>query len=170
MELAEQLKQDGIAKGLCRQYQMKLKPGMPVGDMVKLFIHGIDFCVKNDYPTLEFMREHFKGESEPYGAFIDDVVTGLKNAPDTVLNGECKAMLEYNGYSVSRVYIRHQSKVSVSVSGNAIVTIDVFDNSYLAVAVAGTDAKVIVNQYGDSSKVECFGNGITHNLINKKTY
>lgn len=170
MELSEQLKQDGIAKGLCRMYQMKLKPGMAIGEMVALFIHGIDFCVKNDYPTLEFMREHFKGKSEPYGAYVDDIIPNLKNAPDTVLNGECKAMLEYDGYSVSRVYFRHQSKASVNVSGNAKVTIDVFDNTYLAVAVAGNDAGVLVNQYGDNANVEHFGNGIKINVINKKTY
>lgn len=169
MELNRQLKQDGIAVGLCSQYQGLLDRSDTVEKMVRLFIRGIDFCIKNDYPTLEFMRKNFKGKSEPYGGYVDDEITGLRNAPDVVLNGECKAILEYDEYSVSRIYIRHSSQAAVNVSDHALVTIDVFDNSHLVVAVAGGDAQVLVNKYGDA-QVECIGSGIKVNSINKKTY
>lgn len=169
MELNRQLKQDGIAVGLCSQYQGLLDRSDTVEKMVRLFIRGIDFCIKNDYPTLEFMRKNFKGKSEPYGGYVDDEITGLRNAPDVVLNGECKAMLEYDEYSVSRIYIRHSSQAAVNVSDHAIVTIDAFDSSHLVVAVAGGDAQVLVNKYGDA-QVECIGSGIKVNNKNKKTY
>ena len=169
MELNRQLKQDGIAVGLCSQYQGLLDRSDTVEKMVRLFIRGIDFCIKNDYPTLEFMRKNFKGKSEPYGGYVDDEITGLRNAPDVVLNGECKAMLEYDECSVSRIYIRHSSQAAVNVSDHAIVTIDAFDSSHLVVAVAGGDAQVLVNKYGDA-QVECIGSGIKVNSINKKTY
>ena len=169
MELNRQLKQDGIAVGLCSQYQGLLDRSDTVEKMVRLFIRGIDCCIKNDYPTLEFMRKNFKGKSEPYGGYVDDEITGLRNAPDVVLNGECKAILEYDEYSVSRIYIRHSSQAAVNVSDHALVTIDAFDNSHLVVAVAGGDAQVLVNKYGDA-QVECIGSGIKVNSINKKTY
>ena len=169
MELNKQLKQDGIAVGLCAQYQGLLDRSDTVEKMVRLFIRGIDFCIKNDYPTLDFMRKNFKGKSEPFGAYVDDEITGLRNAPDIVMNGGCKALLEYDEYSVSRIYIRHSSQAAVNVSDHAIVTIDAFDNSHLVVAVAGGNAQVIVNKYGDA-QVECIGSGIKVNCINKKTY
>ncbi len=169
MELNKQLKQDGIAVGLCAQYQGLLDRSDTVEKMVRLFIRGIDFCIKNDYPTLDFMRKNFKGKSEPFGAYVDDEITGLRNAPDIVMNGGCKALLEYDEYSVSRIYIRHSSQAAVNVSDHAIVTIDAFDNSHLVVAVAGGNAQVIVNKYGDA-QVECIGSGIKVNSINKKTY
>lgn len=137
--------------------------------MVRLFIRGIDFCIKNDYPTLEFMRKNFKGKSEPYGGYVDDEITGLRNAPDVVLNGNCKALLEYDEYSVSRLYVRHGSQAAINVSDHAMLTIDAFDNSHLVVAVAGGNAQVLVNKYGDA-QVECIGSGIKVNSINKKTY
>lgn len=168
MELAEQLKADGIAKGLCQDWQKKLKPGVSVKRLVALFIRGIDFCVKNDYPTLEFMRENFKGISEPYGAFVDGVVNE-SNLPDVVLNGDCKGTLSYYGYSVSRVVVRHTSSISIRVYGNAHVTIDTFDNSTLNLVVAGTKARVLVNKYGNSN-VEVTGNGVKVSLKNKNTY
>ena len=72
MEVVAQLKQDGIEKGLCRLWQMKLKSGLSVAELSDLYIRGIDFCVSEDYPTLDFMRSNFRGQCEPYGIYIDD--------------------------------------------------------------------------------------------------
>lgn len=165
MELVELLRKDGVRKRLCQQYQGLLKGDLSIEDLVKLFIGGVDFCIKYNYPTLDFMREHFKGKSEPYGAFVDDeIVEPLVNVPDVVMNGDCKAMAEYNGFTVSRIFARHNTQMSVNVADHAIVTIDAFDNTFLAIAVSGSNAQVIVNLYGDA-KVDCIGTGI--NVINK---
>lgn len=168
MDLINQLKDDGTSKGLCRQWRMKLQPGMSVEDLANLYIKGIDFCISEDYPTLDFLRKHYKGLCEPYGVFVDDMVKE-RNAPDVVLNGDCKAILEYDGYTVSRIFARHNSQGAVNVSDHAIVTVDLFDNSHLAIAVAGSDAQVIVNLYGNA-RVETFGSGIEIKKHNKKTY
>lgn len=168
MDLINQLKEDGTEKGLCRQWRMKLQQGMSVEALAKLYIEGIDFCISEDYPTLDFLREHFKGSCEPYGVFVDDVVKEC-NAPDVVLNGDCKAILEYDGFSVSRIFARHNSQGAVNVSDNAYVTIDAFDNSNLVIAVAGSDAQVIVNLYGNA-QVEVIGSGVEIKKHNKNTY
>lgn len=167
--LIQQLKDTGNARGLCRPWRLKLKEGMSVEQMATLYIQGIDFCISEDYPTLEFLRSNFKGQCEPFGIFVDDDVTERINAPDTVLNGACRAVLEYNEYSVSRAFIRNNSQVAINVSDNAIVTIDAFDNSNLAIATAGTNARVLVNLYGNA-QVECFGSGIQIKHKNKLTY
>ena len=169
MELKKQLKQDGIAKGLCSQYQGLIDRSQSIEDLVRLFIRGIDFCIKHNYPTLEFMREHFKGISEPYGGFVDDDIPELRNMPDVVLNGHCRAFLEYDGYTVARVVARHNSEGAVNVSERSVVTIDAFDNVKLNVAVSGNDAKVYVNKYGDA-QVECIGQGIIVNNHIKNFY
>lgn len=168
-ELISQLKTDGIAKDLCQQYQGLLERCGDTEKMVQLFFRGIDFCIKNDYPTLDFMRKHFKGKSEPYGGFIDDDVQGLKNEKNVVLNGNCRAMLEYDGYSVSNLFVRHNSQGSVNVSGFAVLDIDAFDNSNLVVAVVGNTARVRVTLYGNA-QVQCIGSGIKVIKKNQKTY
>lgn len=158
MELTAQLKQDGIAKGLCRQWQMKIKPGLDTKQLVELFVRGIDFCVNNDYPTLGFLREHFKGDCEPYGVYIDDDVAAI-NRPEVVLNGKCKGMLAYNDYSVSRAVLRHDTSVNVIVSGNAILTVDIFDDAAMHLVTVGDRATVWVNKYGNS-QVSFVGQGV----------
>ncbi len=168
MELVQQLKKDGIDKGLCRLWRMKLRQDIDYKSLIELYIRGIDFCIMNDYPTVDFIREHFKGKCEEFGVFIDDDVE-QKNAPNIVLNGNCRAFLEYDGYSVANIYARHNTRGSVNVSDNSIVTIDIFDDSELNVATAGDDAKVFVNVYGNAN-VECLGSGIKVINKNKKTY
>ena len=167
MEVIQQLKQDGIAKGLCQPWQNKLRDGVSVKRLVDLYVRGIDFCIKNDYPTLEFIRDNFKGKCEQYGVYIDDSVTE-KDRKTIVLNGDCKAMLEYGGYSVSTVFVRHNSQAAIVASKFANVTIDAFDNSHLVVAVTGK-ARVSVNLYGDAS-VEVIGNDVKIRKTNKRVY
>lgn len=53
MELVQQLKEDGKAKGLCRMWQMKLKTGLDYEQLIQLYIRGIDFCISENYPTLD---------------------------------------------------------------------------------------------------------------------
>lgn len=168
MELVDTLKKDGIDKGLCRMWQMKFRKGMDTKALIEMYIKGIDFCIAEDYPTLDFIRDNFKGICEPYGAYVDDEID-LENTPDIVLNGDCKAMLRYNGFHVSRIYARHNSQIAVNAEDNSLVTIDAFDSANLVVATAGDKAQVIVNIYGDA-QVNCIGSGIQVHNKNKKSY
>lgn len=152
MELIDQLKKDGIDKGLCRLWQGKLRKGLTTEQLVQLYFQGIDFCISEDYPTLDFLRTHFKGLCEPFGVFVDEDVAEHKIAQDTVLNGACRAMLAYDSYTVSRLYVRHTSTAGVAVADNAIVTIDLFNDAKLHLAATG-NAKVLVNIYGDGPTV-----------------
>lgn len=174
MELVEQLRKDGTEKGLCRLWQMKLRGNLDTEALVKLYINGIDFCICEDYPTLDFLRVHFKGNSEPYGVYIDEDMPTLANKADLVLNGACRGMLEYDGYSVSRLYVRHTSETAVNVSDHAVLTIDVFDHSKVHLSVVGDDASVILNVYGSNAQID-FVDGkkpscVIVNYNNKTTY
>lgn len=174
MDLVEQLRKDGTDKGLCLLWQRKLRNGLDTEALVKLYIKGIDFCISEDYPTLDFLRTHFKGICEPYGVYVDEDMPTLVNKPDLVLNGDCRGLLEYDGYSVSRLYVRHTTETAVNVSDHAIVTIDIFDNSKLHLSVSGSDASVIVNVYGAQTTLDFVDGSKPSNVIvnfnNKTTY
>lgn len=159
MEMIEQLKQDGIAKGLCQPWQAKLKDGVSVKRLADLYVRGIDFCIKNDYPTLDFIRENFKGKCEPYGIYIDDHGLNLRELLNVVLLGGCKGTLSYGGYSVCRAFIRHQSEATVKVSGYACITIDVYDDALLNLETVGSNTKVWVNVYGNA-QINNVGKGV----------
>lgn len=168
-ETIQQLKKDAIAKGLCDKWQKKFKDNIEIPALVRMYIKGIDFCIINDYPALNYLRTEIKGKCEAYGVFVDDIVQA-SNLEDVVLNGKCKAELDYFGYSVCRIYARHDSEASIKASENAYLTIDAFDDSILNIEAFGK-SKVNVSQYGDS-KINISGNteNVTVKLMNKKTY
>jgi hypothetical protein len=167
--LIEQLKKDAVSKGLCELWQAKFKTDLSLKMLCKMYIKGIDFCISEDYPTLDFLRDEMKGQCEPFGIFIDDLVQS-SNMTDVVLNGKCKAELSYFDYSVCRIYARHDSVVDIKASENAYLTIDCFDNSVLNIN-ATDKSKVTVAQYGNSI-VNVRGNleNILIRKMNKKTY
>lgn len=169
MDVVSKLKQDGISKGLCKDWQGKLRSNSSVKHLAKLFIRGIDFCISENYPTLEFMVENFKGKCEPYGIYINDKNVFLINKEDVVLNGDCDAELVYDGFSVSKIYVRHNSKVTVHAQQHSLVTIDVFDDSYTKIITDNDKASVLVYVYGNAI-VESIGNGVKVIHKNKKTY
>lgn len=78
-------------------------------------------------------------------------------------------MLEYNGYSVCRAFIRHSSQAAINVSDKAIVTIDAFDDSVIVVATAGSKSQVNVNLYGNA-QAECIGDGIKVKHMKRDSY
>lgn len=169
-EVIRKLKEDGIVKGLCQPWQLKLRNGVSMKRLAELYVKGIDFCISNDYPTLDFIRANFKGKCEPYGIFVDEQHLNATNLPDAVLQGDCKGELHYNGFSVCRAYIRHNSEVTIKVRHNAHLTVDVFDNARLNLEVIGTKARVLVNVYGNDACVVSSGVGIKVSLRNQKTY
>ena len=85
-----------------------------------------------------------------------------------VLNGKSEAMIQYKGYTVSRLYLRHDSEATVCISEFAHVTIDCFDNTRLVVATVGSDAQVLLNVYGQA-QVKATGDGIKVNYKHKNT-
>jgi molybdopterin converting factor small subunit len=169
MEPIEQMRNDGAGKGLCRLYQLRLRDGLSVKDLSDLYKGGMKFCIDNDFPTLDFLREHYRGKCEEYGVYIDDAVAEELHNPDTVvMNGESVAFFRYNEYTVSQLYVRHTSKAAVVVGGNAIVTISLFDDAELVISKATEAASVHVKVYGRAT-VRVLGRPIEIEYKHKNT-
>ena len=57
-KLSEELKSQAIGLGLCEQWTNSW--GNPSEqELINKFLHGIDFCIKHDYPTNEYIKKNF---------------------------------------------------------------------------------------------------------------
>ena len=121
MELVQQLKEDGKAKGLCRMWQMKLKTGLDYEQLIQLYIRGIDFCISENYPTLDFIREHFKGKCEVYGVFVDDEVTSMSEETGGVIAGRLNAFVinQSDQTSIMRQALVYQAEIAANTKLSA---------------------------------------------------
>lgn len=144
MSIQEELKQQAIEYGLCEQWQQEW--GDPTtADLCDKYIRGLDFCIKHEYPTVEYLDEHFKGKVEQYGIYINEEATSIGQT-DVVVNGDSKVDI----YSpiVSSIYVRHNSKIRLYVPAQAFVYVSMFNDCTVEVIEKGEGAKICVSLFG----------------------
>lgn len=137
--------------------------------LLEMYVKGIDFCLANDFPTNDYIRDNFAGKMESYGVHLDESLN-LSNNRRIIALGRCLGRIETNMYNVSEFFLKHDSDLLVIAKGHSFVMIDMFDNSKLHV-IASADAKVCVNHYGGDLKTESCEDAIIKVIEkNQKTY
>lgn len=131
-----------------------------------MYIRGIDFCLSNDYPSNDYIRENFKGAMENKGIYLDDEIN-LVNPRRCVALGRTSGGIAVGGYGVCEIFAKHQSILVLNVSGSAFVEVDMFDDSEVVVN-ATEQAKVHINHYGGKLTTNKQGQSIIK-VVNKET-
>lgn len=145
--LAEQAKMiEGCRKGLAQ-----VKKAKTSDDFVNCYFDNIDFCLAKNFPANDYIKQ-FQNPLAPSGVFVSCKHT-VKNPNKLVLLGKCNFEAEFTDYSVSRLYVKHDSFLIIKASGNAFVMVDALDESFVQVTCRD-NARVIVNLY---SKALCTG-------------
>lgn len=113
--------------GICKEWQEKMKADLSLKNLCEMYFNGDDWSMEKDFPNLETMR-NFRGITEPYGLFTD-YVGYPPTLPKMVFFGDSDVKLNYDGFSVSQLILRHQTKAKITASENAIVIINILDNA-----------------------------------------
>ena len=145
MKINKELAAEAKTKGICKDWYERLLHTEDKHALIQMFLDGIDFCISKDYPSPEFFRL-FDGIRQQYGIFRDEPIQA-ENSKYVVAFGKCEGAVKYTGYEVGQVFIKHESKLTVTASGNSFVMVDVFDNADIEI-IAENNAKVCVNKYG----------------------
>ena len=167
--LGRKLASEAHAKGICKEWYYRLRETNDMHTLVRMFLEGIDFCIKEDYPSAKFFKI-FDGIRQRYGIFMDEQIN-VKDAEYVVAFGKCAGMAEYTDYSAGQIFVKHESELTIAVSCNSFVMVDMFDDS--TVEISGYDnAKIIVNQYGGNLITTADNENVVIKVIHKqsKTY
>ena len=164
MEVNTELALEARQNGICTEWFNRLQKTTDKGELVKMYLEGIDFCLSNEYPSRAYIREHFVGMCEEYGVFLDEAIE-TENFRHVVALGTCYGSASYNGFSVGQVFAKHDSNITIQASGNAFVMVDIFDDTEVKV-IASDSAKVCVNKYGGVVEASSTGKAIIK-IINK---
>lgn len=169
MEVNKRLARDAKKKGICEEWFARLVETKDKGELIKMYLKGIDFCLSNEYPSNEFIRQHFVGTCEAFGVFLDEPITA-ENFQHVVALGDCEGAATYDGWNVGQVFLKHRSRLKVLATGNSFVVVDVFDETAVEVE-ARDNAKVCVNHYGGNITTATGGKAVIK-VIRKqsKTY
>lgn len=124
------LKQQAVGLGLCEKWTQEWDHSYDDWEFCQKFKSGQDFCIKHEYPSLDFVRKYFqKSELMKFGVFVDDLpVRKLENGTYVCL-GDCEGTLEFPRWGTALVYIRHSCRIKISAGDFARVRIKVYDNA-----------------------------------------
>lgn len=155
--------------GICEDWYLELKNEKNTDRILDMYLRGIDFCLANNFPSNEFIRDNFKGKINDKGIYLDSVLIA-KDQPKVVILGSCLGRVETKDFDVCEVFIKDNSEIVITASGNSFVMVDVFDNAKLTV-YSKENANVCVNLYGGNIIQNAQGKGkIKVIRKNKTTY
>lgn len=140
-----------IQAGGCSDGLNQLILSGDINDRIKCFLDRIDFCLAKDFPTLDYMRKNQDALMQ-HSVFVDRKLV-RDNPERLVLLGKCDFEVNFSGFSVSRIYAKHDAFLIVTAKDNSFVVIDALDNAKVFVKTHG-GARVVVNLY---SAAECTG-------------
>ena len=144
-DISKELKKKAINLGLCTEWTERWKN--PTKDeLVDKYVRGIDFCIKHDYPSCKYMKKHFDGIMQKHGVFVNDKIN-LQNPNMVIANGNTSGKIIYDAYSVGTIYARHDSNLTIEVSGHAFIAIEIYDDCNVSV-FQRDKAKVFVYNHG----------------------
>ncbi|MFT3994787.1 MAG: hypothetical protein QM660_10795 [Dysgonomonas sp.] len=157
MTVSEELKEKAVKLGLCKEWTDGwVHPDLD--SLCEMMISGLDFCIKNDYPSNEYIKENFGQIARNHGIFVDEEID-LLNPDVAILNGNTKGKITLSGFVSRDIYVRHDSEVEIDVKYHAVAFIRLFDNSKVKV-INSSSGRVFVYKYTDSfvGDIEVEGN------------
>lgn len=156
VNISEEFRQEARRKGLCDDWFYNWGEPDKQG-LIDKALHGVNFLCNNNYPPLQWIEKHFDRDMlRRNNFFVNDEVHGRNNRPIAVMNGCCNGMLMYDGYTIAKVYIRHDSKIFIDASENCKLFISVYDDADVTIRQSET-ARVYVYTHGDNCRVETIG-------------
>ncbi len=145
-DISNLLLKKAVELNLCQPWQDAWQDEFPA--LMDMYKRGIDFCIENDYPSLDILRKHFKGKTEAYNIFIDADGEVNIHSGTVVVTGDSKLKINVADYGVMSLYVRHASEVNVCSGDHSVISVESYDQSALNVKNA---YRINVYQYNDST-------------------
>ena len=170
MKIGKKLARLAKKKGICKEWYKELQEIDNHDILIQKYLKGIDFCISNDFPSNDFIRENFSGKMESHGVCLDTMFS-IVNMRKVVALGASEGTIEVSSFNTCEIFVKHDSKVEIIVRDNAFAVVDLFDNSLVKVTASGS-CKVLINKYiGSTVDVSVSGGAIYKiNEKNKITY
>lgn len=153
--ISQELKSKAISLGLCEKWTKEWE-NEDLDSLCEKYIRGIDFCIENNYPDNNYIKSKFGEIASKHNIFVDEIFS-IENAKKVVSNGICVGDAVYDNFNVGRIYLRHNSTLSIKAKGNAKVFISIYDDAILNVETSD-NAKVYIYKY--SGKINKKGENI----------
>ena len=117
---------------LCDEWYGQWKDVTDVDTLLDKYVKGLDFCIENDYPSLEFIRANFNKEDlHRHNIYIDEAVDIVADNGTYVFLGNCTGYMQASGFVVASLYIRHNSSIDLIALDFSKIFASIYDKGEL---------------------------------------
>jgi len=130
-ELNISLREMARSAGLCDEWYGEWSDDDTIDMCLDRYVRGFDFAVKNDYPSIDFIRKNFsRDDLHRHNIYIDEDIQ-ISDAENGyyVFLGKCSGDLWVNGFKAVTVFVRHGSRINVGSFDGARVQVRYYDGS-----------------------------------------
>ena len=154
--LGKKLKLQAESLGACQEGIVDIEK-LNEQELINRGLHFINFVIKNDYPSCEFIKSNFDKSLLEHNNIYVDAEFERRNARQIVLvQGSSKGTLLYDCWTTSDVYVRHNSEVLIDCTRYSKVFIHVYDSA--KVKITQSDASTVyVYRYGKDCEISTKG-------------
>lgn len=160
--IGKKLKLQAESLGACKEGLDNVE-NLEVQDLINRGLHFINFVIKNNFPSNEFIKENFDKALLAHNNIYVDAEFERRNARQIVLvQGSSKGNLLYDCWTTSDVYVRHDSEVNIDCTRYSKVFVHVYDNAKVKVTQSDA-ATVYVYRYSKNCEISTKGDVMVRN-------
>ena len=140
--LAKTAKQAGI----CDEWHDKiLNSGADKKRLAELYISGLRFCLKNNYPTNDIIQTQFGDIAHDYGVYVDEIINAT-NPRRIIALGKTNGSITSNKATFAEIFAKHDADIVMHLTEYSFTRIDVFDNASVEIFISD-NARLFINNY-----------------------
>lgn len=158
----KELRDRAISLGLCNQWQGLWAKDWDDRKMIERYKEGIDFCLANDFPSVDYIKSHFSKEDLRNGGLFMDDKHSVLNEKMIVIRGCSDITARYNGNTVAEVYITDESKLRMYAKNHCHVILHILNNAQVDISQED-DATVLAIIHSKTCGVHVAKGYITEN-------
>lgn len=112
------LMKDAKTKGICLNGYSEMKDCPDIDSLIDFYIRGIDWCLENNFPTLQYLRANFSNIQDK-GIFVDQKFRGktFSNLQTYIFHncsGTIKVAMDYKHAVIPMLYFANNCHITVT--------------------------------------------------------
>lgn len=159
-KMSKMLKVCAMQAGMCDKFTKEWADSSSPEEIIDKFKRGLDFCIKNDWPSSELVHDFFERDFLKAHHIYDAeeaFSAGGYNDVATIVQHGSTGELRFGGFDTTTIWVRHDSELFVSACGHAVIFVHVYDDAHVTVEQSG-DARITVKRHSDRALVLRTGN------------
>lgn len=153
VELSKTLRESARQNGLCDTWYNEWKDNTSKESLVAKMYKGLDFVLKNHWPSNAFIKENFSQDFlREAHVYVDDKHSAL-NPNQSLVLGESEITFRYNAAGHGDIHIRDNSSVKLTAKNRSFVIVHLYENAHIEAVQSDTATLTLIKHSHDVSIV-----------------